>query len=138
MMVGRKATARDGEQQSLGRLHSICNADSNTFGATYYAEQLKGGGGGCVPIVYSEDYDSSVTEKKKEMGAMRAVQKDDILCTNWSISFINSQVLLKGIETRGHLIMSAAKAHVEHNLHKPVWINDSVFSKSSWVSLNRI
>ena len=98
----------------------------------------KGGGGGCVPIVYSEDYDSSATEKKKEMGAMRAVQKDDILCTNWSISFINSQVLLKGIETRGHLIMSAAKAHVEHNLHKPVWINDSVFSKSSWVSLNPI
>ena len=94
----------------------------------------KGGGGGCVPIVYSEDYDSSVTEKKKEMGAMRAIQKDDILCTNWSISFINSQVLLKGIETRGHLIMSAAKAHVEHNLHKPVWINDGVFSKSSWVS----
>lgn len=46
-MVGRKATAGDGEQQSLGRLHSICNADSNTFGLTYYAEQLKGGGGGC-------------------------------------------------------------------------------------------
>ena len=93
----------------------------------------KGGGGGCVPIVYSEDHDSSVTDKKKEMGAMSAVQKDDVLCTNWSISFINSQVLLKGIESRGHIIMSAAKAHVEHMLHKPVWINDGVFSKSSWV-----
>ena len=70
-------------------------------------------------------------------GFQKAIQKDDILSTNWSISFINSQVLLKGIETRGHLIMSAAKAHVEHNLHKPVWINDGVFSKSSWVGLHQ-
>ena len=98
----------------------------------------KGGGGGCVPIVYSEDHDTSVTDKKKEMGAMSAVQKDDVVWTNWSISFINSQVLLKGIESRGHLIMSAAKAHVEHMFHKPVWINDGVFSKSSWVSISNL
>ena len=124
------------ETDNNGEL-SFSSLDKDWNGSVQKLIELagKGGGGGCVPIVYSEDYDSSVTDKKKEMGAMSAVQKDDVLCTNWSISFINSQVLLKGIETRGHLIMSAAKAHVEHNLHKPVWINDGVFSKSSWVSV---
>ena len=52
--------------------------------------------------------------KKKDMEAMTACKKDDVLCRNWLIRFVNSQMLLKGTEARGHLIMSAAK--VEHFL----------------------
>ena len=143
------ASYRNGKKESkLDNSVSLSNIESENNGELSFSSlgkewtgsvqemielASKGGGGGCVPIVYSEDHYTSVTDKKKELDAMSACQKDDVVFTNWSISFINSQMLLKGIETRGHLIMSAAKAHVEHNLHKPVWINDSVFSKSSWV-----
>lgn len=47
--------------------------------------------------------------KKKDMEAMTACKLDDVLMRNWLIRFVNSQMLLKGTEARGHLIMSAAK-----------------------------
>lgn len=60
----------------------------------------EGGGGGGVPVVYSED--QVMTESKiKDMEAKIACTKDDVLCRSWLIRFVNSQMLLKGCETRG-------------------------------------
>ena len=41
--------------------------------------------------------------------AMISSLKEDVLRKNWLIKFINCQVLLKGSETMGHLILSASK-----------------------------
>ena len=52
---------------------------------------------------------------------MMACTKDDVLFRNWLIRFINSQMLLKGCETLGHLILSAAKTEIVSQMHMPVW-----------------
>lgn len=52
---------------------------------------------------------------------------------NWFISLVNSQVLLKGCETSGYVILSAAKAEIRQRLHRPVWRDRSLVSKTTWV-----
>ena len=83
-----------------------------------------------TPIVYSEDQSSDT--KKKEMEAITACNKNDVVYKQWVIRFLNSQVLLKGIETEGHVILSASKAEVQQNIHVPVWKDQTLLSKSSW------
>ena len=83
-----------------------------------------------VPIVYSED--NSNETKKNEMEAMAACTKDDVLFRNWLIRFVNSQMLLKGCETQGHLILSAAKTEILSQIHMPVWKDQTLTSKTSW------
>ena len=39
---------------------------------------------------------------------------------------------MKGIETQGYVIMSAARASVSQNLHRPVWKERALLSKSTW------
>lgn len=46
---------------------------------------------------------------------------------------MNSQVLLKGIETRGYVILSAAKAEILQRVHRPVWKERTLVSKTTWV-----
>jgi hypothetical protein len=41
-------------------------------------------------------------------------------------------VLLRGIETQGYVIMSAARASVSQNLHRPVWKERALLSKTTW------
>ena len=83
-----------------------------------------------VPIVYSED--NSKDTIKDDMEAMAACTKDDVLFRNWLIRFINSQMLLKGCETQGHLILSAGKTEIRSQIHMPVWKDQTLMSKSSW------
>jgi len=42
-------------------------------------------------------------------------------------------VLLKGCETKGYIIISAAQAKILQRLHPPVWRDRSLVSKTSWV-----
>lgn len=46
---------------------------------------------------------------------------------------MNSQVLLKGIETRGYVILSAAKAEILQRVHHPIWKERSLVPKTTWV-----
>ena len=39
---------------------------------------------------------------------------------------------MKGIETSGYVIMSAARASVSQNIHRPVWKERALLSKSTW------
>ena len=41
-------------------------------------------------------------------------------------------MLLKGIETSGYVIISAARAVVRQNNHRPVWKEKTLLSKSTW------
>ena len=49
------------------------------------------------------------------------------------VALINSQVLLKGCETKGYVIVSAAKAEILQKIHCPVWKDHSLVSKTTWV-----
>lgn len=51
----------------------------------------------------------------------------------FSVALVNSQVLLKGIETRGYVILSAAKAEILQRVHHPVWKERSLVPKTTWV-----
>ncbi|XP_023323171.1 protein KIAA0100 isoform X4 [Eurytemora carolleeae] len=87
--------------------------------------------GGATPTAYSEDM-SGEEEVKHSLEAMAACTKDDIVHWNWSIELVNSQLLMRGIETQGYVIMSAARASVSQNLHRPVWKERALLSKTTW------
>jgi len=87
--------------------------------------------GGATPTAYSEDR-SGEEEVKHSLEAMAACSMDDILHRNWCIELVNSQVLLKGIETKGYVIISAARATVSQNICRPVWKEKTLLSKTTW------
>jgi len=49
------------------------------------------------------------------------------------VELVNCQVLLKGCETSGYVILSAAKAHILQREHKPVWKHGTIVPKTTWV-----
>lgn len=81
--------------------------------------------------VYSDDLSTQTREQQLE--GLRACQDEDVTQYNWFISLVNSQVLLKGCETSGYVIMSAAKAEILQRVHRPVWRDRSLVSKTTWV-----
>lgn len=42
-------------------------------------------------------------------------------------------MLLKGCETKGYVILSAAKAEILQRVHRPVWKDHTLVSKTTWV-----
>lgn len=51
----------------------------------------------------------------------------------YTVALVNSQVLLKGCETKGYVIISAAKAEVLQRIHRPAWKDHTLVSKTTWV-----
>ena len=49
-----------------------------------------------------------------------------------SVQLVNSQVLLKGCETQGYVILSAAKSEILQRIHRPVWQDHSLVTKTTW------
>lgn len=83
------------------------------------------------PVVFSDDLSTQTTEQ--QMKGLKACQDNDVMHYNWFISLVNSQVLLKGCETSGYVILSAAKAEIFQRVHRPVWRDSAVVSKTTWV-----
>ncbi|XP_066587198.1 protein hobbit isoform X2 [Prorops nasuta] len=83
------------------------------------------------PVAFSDDL--SVQTRGQQLRGLAACQQDDVLHKNWLIALVNSQVLLKGIETRGYVILSAAKAEILQRIHRPVWKERTLVSKTTWV-----
>lgn len=83
------------------------------------------------PVVFSDDLSTQTTEQ--QMKGRKACQDNDVAHYNWFISLVNSQVLLKGCETSGYVILSAAKAEIFQRVHRPVWRDSAVVSKTTWV-----
>lgn len=82
-------------------------------------------------VVFSDDLSTQTTEQ--QMKGLKACQDNDVAHYNWFISLVNSQVLLKGCETSGYVILSAAKAEIFQRVHRPVWRDSAVVSKTTWV-----
>lgn len=82
-------------------------------------------------VVFSDDLSSA--PKQQNLRGLQACQEDDVLHKNWLIALVNSQVLLKGCETKGYVILSAAKAEILQRIHRPVWKDHTLVSKTTWV-----
>ena len=50
-----------------------------------------------------------------------------------TVELHNSQVIVKGCETPGHVIVSAANAQVLSCNHVPIWKDNQLRSKTTWV-----
>ncbi|EDW79258.1 uncharacterized protein Dwil_GK25563 [Drosophila willistoni] len=83
--------------------------------------------------VYSDDH--STQSRELQLQGLQACSAQDVIHENWSISLVNSQVLLKGCETSGYVIISAAKAEILQRVHRPVWRDRSLISKTTWKGL---
>ncbi|XP_055610568.1 protein hobbit isoform X2 [Uranotaenia lowii] len=82
-------------------------------------------------VVFSDDL--SAQTRQQQLKGLQACQDGDVLHYNWFISLVNSQVLLKGCETSGYVILSAAKAEILQRVHRPVWRDHTIVSKTTWV-----
>lgn len=82
-------------------------------------------------VVFSDDL--STQTREQQLKGLQACQDDDVSHYNWFISLVNSQVLLKGCETSGYIILSAAKAEILQRVHRPVWRDRTIVSKTTWV-----
>ncbi|XP_071094347.1 protein hobbit-like isoform X1 [Haliotis cracherodii] len=82
-------------------------------------------------IAFTEEPSSDNVE---QLRGIAACQTDDVLRKNWHIELHNSQMLMKGIETPGYVIVSAAKAQVLSCDHHPIWKQSQLRSKTTWVS----
>ncbi|CAG9773769.1 unnamed protein product [Ceutorhynchus assimilis] len=84
-------------------------------------------------IVYSDDL--SAVSRQQHLQGVQACQEDDVIHKNWQISLVNAQVLLKGCETNGYVILSAAKAEILQRIHRPAWKDRTLVSKTTWTGL---
>lgn len=82
-------------------------------------------------VVDTEQIENVVNDKIRLYG-IEACQTNDVLLNNWLIELINSQVALRGCETDGYVIVSAAKTQITQRIHKPVWKNRVLYSKTTW------
>lgn len=81
--------------------------------------------------VYSDDL--STQTREQQLQGLKSCHDEDVTQYNWFISLVNSQVLLKGCETSGYVILSAAKAEILQRVHRPAWRDRSLVSKTTWV-----
>ena len=56
-----------------------------------------------------------------------------LLSLTFVVELYNSQVMLKGLETPGYVIVGAAKASILSRDHQPVWKDRNLKSKTTWV-----
>lgn len=83
-------------------------------------------------IVYTEDIDNEIANDEVKLRGISACQ-GDVLIVNWMIELVNSQVMLRGTETKGYVIASAAKTQILQKIHRPVWKEGTLYSKVTWV-----
>ena len=82
--------------------------------------------------VHCED-DRDVNEETENLqGVKLAVKLNDVINKVCKIEFHNSQIMFKGQEEPGYVIVVFAKAVAEENVHKSVWKNNELRSKNSW------
>ncbi|XP_061460928.1 bridge-like lipid transfer protein family member 2 [Rhineura floridana] len=82
-------------------------------------------------VVFTEE-DSGMSE---QLCGIAACQTDDIFNRNCLIELVNCQMVLRGAETEGCVIVSAAKAQLLQCQHHPAWYGDTLKQKTSWTCL---
>ncbi|UYV61491.1 KIAA0100 [Cordylochernes scorpioides] len=103
---------------------------SNSLQAETLIQHLLDGDGN-TSVAYTE-LENSVGEQQQLHG-VSATKTNDVLYKNWLIELVNSQVMLKGPETLGYVIVSASKTEILQKIHQPTWKDRRLYSKTSWV-----
>lgn len=49
------------------------------------------------------------------------------------VALVNSQIVLKGIESEGCVLVAAGNGKILNRLHTPVWSKGELFNKKTWV-----
>ncbi|XP_077995172.1 bridge-like lipid transfer protein family member 2 [Glandiceps talaboti] len=81
-------------------------------------------------VAFSDSEESAGSGE--QLYGVAACTTDDIILQNWRIEFVNSQVMLKGCETSGYIIVSAPRAQVLQSQHQPAWRSGKLTSKTTW------
>ncbi|XP_063216130.1 protein hobbit-like [Bacillus rossius redtenbacheri] len=63
-----------------------------------------------------------------------AGRRDDVISINFLLTFADSQVLLKGCEAPGFVVVSATTAELSQRAHTPVRRHAGLVSKTMWVA----
>ena len=50
-----------------------------------------------------------------------------------AVELVNSQIMLKGLDTKGCVLVAAGNAKILNRLHRPVWSKGELFNKNTWV-----
>uniref|UniRef100_A0A8D0CN22 Bridge-like lipid transfer protein family member 2 n=1 Tax=Scleropages formosus TaxID=113540 RepID=A0A8D0CN22_SCLFO len=82
-------------------------------------------------VVFSEE-DSGVSD---QLSGIAACQTDDVYNRNWLVELVNCQVMLRGMETAGCVLVSAAKAQLLQCEHHPAWYSSTLKQKTTWTCL---
>lgn len=84
-------------------------------------------------VVYIEEMESEISNEEPKLKGIVACLEEDVIRKNLLIELVNSQVMLRGIETHGYIIVSAANTRILQKHHKPVWHKRTLYSKTTWV-----
>nr|CAB3258519.1 UPF0378 protein KIAA0100-like [Phallusia mammillata] len=70
---------------------------------------------------------------QQQLKGITASTMDDVVNKNWLIKFVNCQAMLKGPQTQGYIILTAAQADFLNRDHRVMWRKGQLTTKSSWV-----
>ncbi|CAF0826292.1 unnamed protein product [Rotaria sp. Silwood1] len=73
-----------------------------------------------------------VVDASVSLVGLRQCTKDDVEEHTLHIELGDGQIALRGIESRGYVILSAGIALVDQYRHKPVWRDQQLCDKTSW------
>ncbi|XP_071848291.1 bridge-like lipid transfer protein family member 2 isoform X2 [Apostichopus japonicus] len=81
-------------------------------------------------MVFSEES----TKNNEQLYGLKACSTDDVIQHNWCIEFVNSQLMLKGLDFSGYVLVTAANAELMQKSHLPSWREQGkLASKTTWV-----
>ncbi|CAB3993148.1 Hypothetical predicted protein, partial [Paramuricea clavata] len=73
------------------------------------------------------------TTDETQSGGYALCNSEDVHEQRWHFEFVNSQVMLKGIENSGCLLVTAGNAEVLNRLHRPTQSGRKLLNKKTWV-----
>ncbi|KFD55103.1 hypothetical protein M513_04021 [Trichuris suis] len=82
-------------------------------------------------VAYCEE-DSD--RKRHDLTGIQLCQEDDVLFSKWQIELISMQVALKGCDTTGYILCTAAHGRIVNKIHQPIWRANQLLGKSTWVT----
>ncbi|CDW54842.1 Fmp27 GFWDK and Apt1 and Zip domain containing pr otein [Trichuris trichiura] len=105
-------------------------------------------------VAYCEEVRASDSDRKRhDLTGIQLCQEDDVLFSKWqsmlllhftflplrtpliiAVELISMQVALKGCDTTGYILCTAAHGRIVNKIHQPIWRANQLLGKSTWVT----